>query len=58
MKDFVLNDDLLPPFLPTGNFKSNVQVSRFINGEIIPAVTLTVDVEIEMSNDKKGFKIF
>jgi hypothetical protein len=58
MKDFSVNDDLLPPFIPTGSFMSKVQVNRLVNGEELLVVKMTVLIDIDFAKERKGFKLF
>lgn len=53
MKDFTLNDEFLPPFLPEGKFMSNVQLNRLDDGEEISVLRMTIFIEIEYQKDRK-----
>jgi hypothetical protein len=58
MKDFMLNDELLPPFLPEGKFMSNARLTRIVDGEEISVLRLTIFLEIEYQKDRKMMKFF
>lgn len=59
MKDFSVNDDMLPPFIPTGSFMSKVAISRLVNEEQVPALSFTLLIDIDYAKDKKGgIKLF
>lgn len=53
IKDFMLNDDLLPPFIPTGSFMSLARITRVVDGEEVPALKITVYVDIENTNEAR-----
>jgi hypothetical protein len=54
LKDFMLNDDLLPPFLPTGRFMSLVKVSRLTEEGEVPAMKITVYADMKNTNENNG----
>jgi hypothetical protein len=58
MKDFSVNDDLLPPFLPIGNFMCKMRIARSIDGEESPMVGMTVYMDIDNAKERKSFKLF
>lgn len=58
MKDFSLNDDLLPPFLPIGTFMSKVRITRLVDEEEIPITKITIYVDIDYAKERKSFKLF
>jgi len=55
MKDFALNEELLPPFLPEGSFMSKSRITRVINGEEVPLLKITVYVDIAYGKDRQKF---
>lgn len=58
MKDFVLNEDLLPPFIPMGNFMSIIGVSRLVNGEEMMIMKVRLVVDIDYAKDRRAVKLF
>lgn len=58
MKDFSLNEDLLPPFLPIGSFMSKIRVARSVEGEELPIVRVTLYADIDYAKDRKSLKLF
>lgn len=58
MKDFSINDDLLPPFLPTGNFMCKIRVTRLADGEETTMVGMTMYTNIEIGKERKNLKLF
>lgn len=58
MKDFSLNEDLLPPFLPLGHFKSYGRVSRLIDGDEVTLMKITINTDIDFDKDRKTSKLF
>ncbi|CRL08229.1 CLUMA_CG021127, isoform A [Clunio marinus] len=58
MKDFILNDDLLPPFLPLGNFMSIIRATRSIDDNEMALVRMIMYVNIDYPKEKKGLKFF
>lgn len=58
MKDFILNEDLLPPFLPLGKFMGRIRVVRMVNEDEVPLVKMNVVIEIDNAKERKSFKLF
>ena len=59
MKDFSLNDDLLPPFLPIGSFMSMVEITRMTKDEEkVPMMKMTIFMDIDDAKERKSFKMF
>lgn len=58
MKDFSLNEDLLPPFLPIGSFMSQVRVTRIVDDDEVPVSKMTLNIDIEYAKERKSFKLF
>lgn len=58
MKDFSVNDDLLPPFLPLGKFMSRVRVVRIVDEAEVPLLKINILVDIDNARDRKTFKLF
>ena len=58
MKDFSLNEDLLPPFLPMGHFMCRARMTRLVDGNEITMLKVTVNTDIEYEKDRKSFKMF
>lgn len=55
LKDFMINDDLLPPFLPTGKFMSLVKINRLTaEGIEVPAVKMTSYADMKNNNENAG----
>ena len=49
LKDFVLNEDLVPPFVlpPEGDYKTKIQLDRDVNGEHKMMAKVTIMTKIE-----------
>ena len=49
LKDFIMNEDLLPPFLqpPEGEYKTHIQLNRDVNGEQKMMAKVMIYVKIE-----------
>lgn len=58
MKDFSLNEELLPPFLPIGEFMSHIRFARVVNDVEVLIMKLTVNVDIDYAKERKSFKLF
>lgn len=60
MKDFTLNDELLPPFLPIGNFMSQVRVERLVDGDEASnsLIKFTLNIDIDYAKERKSYKLF
>lgn len=58
MKDFSVNEDLLPPFIPTGSFMAKVRIARVVDGEEMVLLKVNVFIDIDMAKERKGFKLF
>lgn len=52
MKDFVLNESLLPPILPEGSFKCHIQFNRIVDGEEIMIAKTIIYTHIEYMRSK------
>lgn len=50
VKDFMINDDLMPPFIPTGSFMSMSKIVRMVKDQEVPAMRITVFLDIENMN--------
>lgn len=58
MKDFSLNEDLLPPFLPTGHFMCRARLARLIDSDEVTLLKVTVNTDIDYEKERKSFKMF
>lgn len=58
MKDFSINEDLLPPFLPIGNFMSKLLIARSVDGDEDTIVGMTIYMNIDSAKERKNFKFF
>lgn len=58
MKDFTLNDELLPPFLPIGSFMAKVRIARLVDNDEIPILKTTIFIDIDNAKERKSFKLF
>lgn len=47
MKDFILNESLLPPIVPEGSFKCHIQFNRVVDGEEIMLAKTVIYTHIE-----------
>lgn len=54
MKDFVLNEDILPPFIPLGSFMSIIRVMRMVDDEPQSLVSVRVMTEIDYPKERKS----
>ncbi|CAO1424382.1 unnamed protein product [Diamesa serratosioi] len=52
MKDFILNESLMPPFLPEGIFKCYIQLNRVVDGEELMLAKTTIYTHIEYMKTK------
>lgn len=58
MKDFILNEDILPPFLPLGSFMTQMRVIRMVDDEAQMIVGLRVMTEIDYAKERRAMKFF
>ncbi|KAG5667287.1 hypothetical protein PVAND_015273 [Polypedilum vanderplanki] len=59
MKDFTINEDILPPFLPIGNFMSVVRVTRLIDDdEEMNLYQMKLFIDIDYAKERKATKFF
>jgi hypothetical protein len=58
MKDFSVNDDLLPPFLPIGSFMCKVRLARSVDGDETDMIGMTIYMDIDNVKERKSFKLF
>ncbi|KAL7015982.1 hypothetical protein ACKWTF_016755 [Chironomus riparius] len=54
MKDFVLNEDMLPPFIPLGSFMSIIRIIRMVDDEPQAIVSVRIMTEIDYPKERKS----
>jgi hypothetical protein len=58
MKDFILNEDILPPFLPIGNFMTLARISRIVDGEDQTLMKVRMITDIDYAKERRAMKFF
>ncbi|XP_070509013.1 uncharacterized protein [Chironomus tepperi] len=54
MKDFILNEDILPPFIPLGSFMSIVRIIRMVDNVPNTIVSVRIMTEIDYPKERKS----
>jgi hypothetical protein len=58
LKDFSVNEDLMPPFIPVGNFMSKIRIGRVMDGAEKTVASFTLFLDISGSKDRRNVKLF